>query len=452
MRTVLATTLAALVAQAMPAQRPLRHLDTPPRLGIEPAATLSAATGLLTYSAGASWTTALGAIASPGALTSWREAALTNHFLGGGSAANGDGVLQHWTAPSTGGSPTLQSTARFAASDVVGLAYDASAGIVYCLDVASRSLRSARWNASQPLAGLTWLVVADASAIPELNQIAELTLLSRGANASFELWLLPWRRTSAVSEDFQADWWIQVDDRTSPPRFLRMQPMVEVAFSIAEWSLVEGTTTVAADVGIDQTATLELVELPAMQVLGAATCNGQSPLTIPLSAPLVLGRHYHLRAQGSPGATEVVSHECHARIGTPQTTPSGLRLGHVQHTPLAAIRENGFLAFTEVTVAEGSLAADRPVAGWCAVAFRDPITGIDPVTTVQGVPWLNPVGFLSAAGTVDHLLDSGTLVAAPLSVPDNPAVIGLVVLLQFALYEQAFWVTDIQGVVVKPAH
>ncbi len=61
-----------------------------------------------------------------------------------------------------------------------------------------------------------------------------------------------------------------------------------------------------------------------------------------------------------------------------------------------------------------------------------------------------PEAYLDSTAVIEHLLGLG-LMQAELPIPNDVNLIGLVVLMQFMVYDQGFYVSDIQGVLIKPA-
>lgn len=226
------------------------------------------------------------------------------------------------------------------------------------------------------------------------------------------------------------------------------------AYRVVPSTVKEGGNHIELEISYGDTSTYEIVDLQTNQVIGTATpAPSTDSLTIPLSSTMQLGNFYLARPQATPiAATHAI--ECRAIYGHPETTPLGFTIGRIYHLLRPTISGDAFREYVSIDVPETATADPEGLAlvgGLFTFEFR-PSSGIDPI-----IPWhsnnfaLFPILTSQFRTGVVHRPGTAVLSSEDLGLGTSPASIGLVLLSQFIMVENDFYISDVEGFVIRPA-
>jgi hypothetical protein len=348
------------------------------------------------------------------------------------------GKVEHWSRSSTG-AWILTSARAFPTCDFTGV--DMAAGSIYLLDSISGCVLRGPWDVSIGLDALDLAVWITPTSAPPLADagILSIAYLDHSKVRSLPAsGLFLWRYFDPST--VRAGWLLTdaLGVSQCTPAFWDRVPGLQGPL-VDEQSAPAGSTSVRVLVSGAQD--VEVID-DAGTVMGAvSSISGQSSVFVSLSAPLMAGRTYGVRAVGATFSRDFV---CFERFGFPEPFSGGTRLDRTPLDPVTyRVGNAGFRAECPISRV-GSSSAGENYIGILIVGCS--VHQVVPFDNGQGTNallasdyWLGATGGISADRWRGH-------VGMRLPIPNNVNLVGMTLRTQFAIHDgQWFRLSEVVG-------
>jgi hypothetical protein len=376
-----------------------------------------------------------GDVAVPGALF----ALSSDAALVGGRSTAGDGVLEHWA--NEAGVMRRQGILTMPSADFVGVHCSTPGGAIYLLDGVGKRILRGNWSDTSgvSLAAVALQPWLTSSALPVLAQAAHCCM-APGGLADEELHLLRW--------PIMAPWapYVSVRDLSDGAVIVAGPPPTPVGGSafLDDLTVTEGA--VAVGVRAQAGAHVEVVEGDTGDVLGSAVVGLEGSVLVGLVRELVIGRKYSVRVVGQPTPASCAV-ECIMRRGAPESFADGATIEPMR-SQIGARVGSDFVV--EVGLRGPRFAGPvRFYDGAMVIGFR--AGRIDPIIPCGSNELLAAGVSVPAEGVAVGVTGTG-MIAASVAIPNDPGLVGLVLLTQFVMRDgEDHRLSEIYGAVIDGA-
>lgn len=345
----------------------------------------------------------------------------------------GANTIERWSRSGSAYSLVDQASVNMS---LEGVTYDASSSMLYLLDSLGKTVKRAQWSPSSPLAGLSTQTWATVSSVPALASAANyfLRFLSAGTVGGFaQVFLvdadsLPHAQTGVLlgtggiptNITFQ----LVPGAKLSPPT-------VAESASIDEQELSEGGSSVVVR-GLPGVA-FSVVNTTTNTVLATAQLGASGSATVALPAPVAIGNLYAIAPIGGSPTQGLVA-IAGRRYGTPESFANGALLQRMLVPRTAHVDSPNFQVRISVSL-NGTLASDLSLYGVMGIGLRS--GSADPVVPYGSNYLLNSFLMLNAYGYIMKDAPSSGYASSGLALPNDPALAGLVLFVQFGFLDGA---------------
>lgn len=394
--------------------------------------------GQLSYTQDTQWdfANATSLVAVPGSL----HVLSATEILIGGRDAGGSGLIEHWRVVPGGALPTLVQVSALSLprADVAGLAYSSTTGRLYVLDCKAKKVFRGQWSPRSSLSTVSLSTFVGTTDVPDLDEADQrhLALKSDGTNPTLALigWPFTTNQLAVVVSDLGTAFTLGSYHVSS------VGPDYDVFLD--DTSVTEAATSVK--VFAPPATTVQVVDGDTGAVLGSAVTGSTGEVVVALNAALVLDHRYCARRTGDPTPYDLGA-ICVRRYGFPETFADGTTIDPVHFQYGAQI---GAQFWMEVGMQHTPKpTSDLTYDGMLLIAFRQ--GGSDPVVP-YGSNLLLAAPFYTPAKGVVTAINGWGLAFSVIDIPNDPGLVGLVFLTQFAMQDgQDYRLSHIYASVIK---
>ncbi len=355
------------------------------------------------------------------------------NFVIVGRNLQGSGILEHYTRNDFDSNYTLASQSLIAPSDFTGVAYDQYNGLLYLLDANFLVIRRGVWDGAQSLSQVVFPVWADVNDSLTLVNAEDSIIKRVGAKINIRrlqdsLGPLP----GSIGAIFQEVLGVVVVSAPS-------NAMAVIKVHADPTSVKDQGNTIRV-IGFPGT-TAEVVDKENELVIGSGVVplSGPNEVTITTSTPFVIGKGYFTRESGSSLDYDELWFECIRREGFSEAIGTGISMSPIIYDN--RLYPGGIYRTTIPITADPPPASHLSYPGWLALAadtvarenvgviipYPDPVTGPNSlINPALRLFLFTPSALVTPAtgqGQIYYQFD----------IPNDPTLVGGVVLSQFAL-------------------
>jgi len=356
-------------------------------------------------------------------------------ICGRNQAKNGVGVVEHWKRDTNGDGPFVlhgqQVSLPNGPHDFVGSVYIESTGKIFLLDYISKSIFENTWDGVSQIPGSGWALSITPAQVPELE--------NRSYKLSVWKGLTPHRLTLARN-------WEKVLMHWDPQLGLQVErtgmdlQMREV--EICPLSMSEGNSMLTVR-GVHGTVAQIVDE--SGSVIGATVIpHNDSHSSVYLASQLSIGRRYFARMAGANTSPSLFGVACPVRHGYSESLSSGVTLSGMYYP--VGYNVGSPAAMSYLAAYKAGLGPPETINGYMAFAFRNQ-QGQDPVVQVGDNWLLDTAYYINVTG---HLNRPNGHMAGSFPIPDDPDLVGAVLLTQFWIQDgETFRLSQIIGATIE---